>query len=118
MVRGFATGEVDPKRPMRVLPGEVALAFMIGVLAGILVGIGVATVFTTVPGLGWIVGIALLLSTVTAALAGTLIPFGCQAINVDPAYAAGPFLLTLNDLAAFSIYFAVALGLQDVFAGL
>ena len=65
--------------------------------------------------LGWIVGLALFCSVITAALAGTLIPFACHAVKVDPAYAGGPFLLTLNDLTAFTIYFAVALSLRSFF---
>ena len=114
MVRGFATGEVDPRRPMRVLRGEVTLALLTGLIAGVLVGVA-ASVFFDVVGLGWIVGLALPASILTAGLFGTLIPFLCEAVNVDPAYAGGPFLLTLNDLAAISIYFTVALTLRDVF---
>ncbi len=114
MVRGFATGEVDPKRPGRVLRGELLLALLIGILGGILVGALVSATHPDYPVLGLIVGLALPCAIVTAALAGTLIPFACQAVNVDPAYAGGPFLLTLNDLAAYTIYFAVAIGLIDM----
>ncbi len=116
MVRGFATGEVDPTRPLRVLRGELILAVMIGVMAGIVVG-AATTLFFSVDGLGLVVGLALPASILTAALAGTLIPFFCHSIKVDPAYAGGPFLLTLNDLAAIAIYFGVALALKDVLAG-
>ncbi len=115
MVRGFATGEVDPRRPMRVLRGELVLAVLIGLLAGVLVGILAGLAFTEEPMLGWIVGVALFCSVIVAAFAGTLIPFACHAIHVDPAYAGGPFLLTLNDLSAFVIYFTVALLLLNAF---
>lgn len=113
MVRGFATGEVDPTKPGRVLRGEMLLALLIGLGAGLLVGALVSATHPDYPVLGLIVGAALPCAIVAAALAGTLIPFACQAVRVDPAYAGGPFLLTLNDLAAYTIYFAVAVGLID-----
>lgn len=113
MVRGFATGEVDPRRPMRVLPGEVAIALCIGLVSGVLVGFAATFWHADKAWLGLVVGTALPCAVVVAAFAGTLVPFACQAVKVDPAYASGPFLLTLNDIAAYLIYFAVALGLMQ-----
>ena len=112
MVRGFATGEVDPRRPTRVLGGEMILAVIIGLLSGLLVGLATTIVYHDTWWLGLVVGIALPCAICVAALAGTLVPFFCQAIKVDPAYASGPFLLTMNDIAAYVIYFAVAIGLM------
>ena len=113
MVRGFATGEVDPNRPGRVLGDEMILALMIGVLSGLAVGVLVAMTHPAMSGLGVIVGVALPCAILCAAAAGTLVPFACHKIKVDPAYAAGPFLLTLNDLAAYVIYFWVAVSLMS-----
>ncbi len=112
MVRGFATGEVDPTRPRRVLGDEMLLALMIGVASGAIVGVLVGMTHPTMAGLGVIVGAALPCAILCAAAAGTLVPFACHKIQVDPAYAAGPFLLTLNDLAAYVIYFWVAVTLM------
>jgi len=113
MVRGFATGEVDPRRPGKVLPGELILALAIGLLSGLLVGAATAYVHSDQPWLGLVVGTALPCAILVAGLTGTLVPFACQACKVDPAYASGPFLLTLNDIAAYVIYFAVAIGIMN-----
>jgi magnesium transporter len=117
MVRGFATGEVDPTRPMRVLRGELALALIIGLISGVLVGVTTHFLHPDMPDLGLIVGLALPCAIMVAALAGTLVPFVCHVVKVDPAYAAGPFLLTMNDIAAYLIYFAVAINLLEVLGG-
>lgn len=117
MVRGFATGEVDPTRPMRVLRGELVLALIIGLISGVLVGVATRMLHPDMPNLGLIVGVALPCAILVAALAGTLIPFACHAVKVDPAYAGGPFLLTMNDIAAYLIYFAVAINLQEALGG-
>ena len=113
MVRGFATGEVDPAKPLRVLRGEMLLAVLIGLLSGVIVGVGVSLAHADNAWLGLVVGIALPCAILVAALAGTLVPFACHRVGVDPAYAGGPFLLTLNDIAAFLIYFAVAILLMQ-----
>jgi magnesium transporter len=113
MVRGFATGEVDPKRPGKVLSGELILALAIGLFSGLVVGIATALVHSDQQWLGLVVGVALPCAILVAGLAGTLVPFACQACKVDPAYASGPFLLTLNDIAAYLIYFAVAVNIMS-----
>jgi magnesium transporter len=112
MVRGFATGEVDPERPMRVLRAELILGLMIGVTAGLMIGAIVAGLHVEQRWLGLVVGVALPCAITMAALSGTLIPFLCARIKVDPAYASGPFLQTMNDLTGYAIYFAVAVGLM------
>jgi magnesium transporter len=109
MVRGFATGEVDPRRPMKVLGGELRLAIVIGLIAGPLVGLAAGIVHADDPWLGWVVGVALPCVIFMAALSGTLIPFACHRVRVDPAYASGPFLQTMNDISAYLIYFTVAI---------
>ncbi len=109
MVRGFATGEVDPLRPGRVLPGELILATAIGMMSGLAVGLATAVVHSDQSWLGLVVGVALPCAVFVAGLVGTLVPFACHRFKVDPAYASGPFLLTLNDIAAYLIYFSVAL---------
>ena len=86
-------------------------------LSGLCVGFATHWLYPGEPHLGVIVGVALPCAILVAALAGTLIPFACHAVRVDPAYAGGPFLLTMNDIAAYLIYFAVAINLQDVLGG-
>jgi len=113
MVRGFATGEIDPGRPLRVLRGEVTLAAVIGLLSGAIVGSVASIVYVDMAWLGLVIGVALPAAIIVASFVGTLVPFACRRVRVDPAYASGPFLLTLNDIAAYVIYFAVAVGLQD-----
>ncbi len=114
MVRGFATGEVDPERPMRVLPREVLLGVMIGLSAGLLVGPFLALTSPQEAWLAAVVGVALPCSITVAALSGTLIPFLCERVKIDPAYASGPFLQTMNDLTGYAIYFTVAISLMSV----
>lgn len=116
MVRGLATGEVYPSIFWRVLSKEVFIASIIGLISGLVIGV-ILTIFPPGTGLynadnlGVVVSLALLGSIVCAAFLGTMMPFACLLIKVDPAYASGPVLTTLNDLVGFAIYFSIALPL-------
>ncbi len=116
MVRGLATGEVYPSIFWKVLTKEVFIASIIGLISGTIIG-GVLILFPPDSGhydagnLGYVVSLALFGSIVCAAFLGTMMPFACLLIKVDPAYASGPILTTLNDLFGFAIYFTIALPL-------
>ena len=86
-------------------------AAIIGVVGGLLVGSLIALLNPDRPWLGLIVGISLPCAVLAGAATGTLIPFACHRVHVDPAYAGGPFLSTMNDVSGYLVYFLVALGM-------
>ncbi len=108
MVRGLATGEVSSAIFMRLLIKEVYLAAAIGCISGLLIG---STVFIFYSQIGYVVALALFGAIVFAAVLGTVLPFACLWLKVDPAYASGPVLTTMNDLLGFLIYFLIAMAL-------
>jgi magnesium transporter len=106
MVRGLATGEVYPSIFLKVLLKEVLIAAVIGMISGIVIGV-LLVVFRG--DIGFVVALALFAAIVMASFIGTMMPFVCLVIKVDPAYASGPVLTTLNDLVGYAIYFSIAL---------
>jgi magnesium transporter len=54
----------------------------------------------------------MIINMFVAATAGTLIPLGLRAVNVDPALASSVFITTLTDVIGFFSF----LGLATVFA--
>jgi magnesium transporter len=63
------------------------------------------------PVLGLILCAAMIINMVVAATAGTLVPLGLRAANVDPALASSVFITTLTDVFGFFSF----LGLATVF---
>jgi magnesium transporter len=53
----------------------------------------------------------MIINMFVAATAGTLVPLGLRAINVDPALASSVFITTMTDVAGFASF----LGLATVF---
>ena len=64
------------------------------------------------PMLGVVLGLAMVINMFVAAAAGTLVPLGLRAANVDPALASSVFITTMTDVFGFFSY----LGLATLFA--
>jgi magnesium transporter len=91
-----------------ILGKELLIAASIGVIGGCIVGGIIYAVFPEGGNHGIAVGLSLFSAILTAALLGTLMPFWCLVFKVDPAYASGPVLTTMNDILGFLIFFGIA----------
>ncbi|MEO8575303.1 MAG: magnesium transporter [Gemmatimonadales bacterium] len=117
IIRAMALGEVKLKDWWRVALRELPSGVALGVILGVL---GVARVlvwqyFGIAGGYGKeymsiaaVVGFALVGVVTFGSLAGSMLPFVLRRIGFDPASASAPFVATLVDVTALSIYFYVA----------
>jgi len=115
LVRGFATGEVEPQRERAVLAAEIQVGVLIGLLCGGVTAL-IATWMETGP-LGGAVGTAVAVAVAWAAMLGGVVPVACRRLGIDPAIVAGPFLICLSDISGSAIYVAVARTLLSSSAG-
>jgi len=60
------------------------------------------------PALGLILCAAMIINMFVAAAAGTLVPLGLRAANVDPALASSVFITTLTDVFGFFSFLGLA----------
>ncbi|MCS5696180.1 magnesium transporter [Desulfofundulus thermocisternus] len=107
VVRGIATGEVDPGQILKVIWKEAQVGVWVGVVCGLVVGI-LAFIWQDSTSLGLVVGGALALSIGVSTILGSLVPVIINRLGVDPALASGPFITTLMDVSSMSIYFTLA----------
>ena len=117
LVRAFATGEVEPDREASVLGSEVVVGLIIGVLCGgvtALVAMALESSMDSPVLFGCAVGTAILISVTWAAFLGCLVPMSCRRLGIDPAVAAGPFLITLSDISGAAIFVVVALHILQI----
>ena len=111
IVRGIALGELTWSNSRKALLKEA----VVGLGNGIVLGAAAAGVVWMVRGnatLGLVLGMAMIINMFVAAAAGTLVPLGLRAANVDPALASSVFITTMTDMFGFFSF----LGLATVFA--
>ncbi|UXU74779.1 MULTISPECIES: magnesium transporter [unclassified Paracoccus (in: a-proteobacteria)] len=106
-VRGLATRELTSANARRVIFREL--------FAGLLNGLGLAAILllagTVILGSVWIgmvLGMAMMVNQVVAALGGVLVPLGLSRLGLDPALASGTFVTTMTDVMGFFAFLGLA----------
>jgi len=61
-----------------------------------------------VPGLGFVIGLAMICNLIAAALGGILIPLALYRLKIDPAVASSPFVTTVTDVVGFFSFLSIA----------
>jgi magnesium transporter len=117
IVRGIALGELTWGNSRKALIKEM----IVGIGNGLVLGAVSALVVWAMRGnpvLGLVLGLAMVINMFVAATAGTLVPLGLRAANVDPALASSVFITTLTDMFGFFVFLGLATLLTAYMAGL
>lgn len=107
VVRGLATGEVDPKELWSRVFREARLGLLMGIVFAAAL-FGVALLWQKAMILGAIVALTTLVVVLAGALIGALVPLIFQRLGLDPAVSSGPFLTMTMDAASLLLYFSIA----------
>jgi magnesium transporter len=90
-----------------------------GLINGLVIGLiafGITFLFTTINSsltdipltIAFVVGLSLWLTVLIAPLIAIIVPLTLKLIKIDPAVASGPFITTIIDISAISLYFGLA----------
>ncbi len=116
VVRGLATGEVGFFQLGRHMLREVGTALLTGAAMAVAVFI-LSEVIHGDTALSFVLGLAMMLVILIAAMVGTGIPLLLHRFGVDPAVATGPFITTFNDVFGLLIYLGLATLLMSLMHG-
>jgi magnesium transporter len=94
---------------------EIITGMINGLIIGVLAFV-ITLIFTTINpsaatsplSIAFVVGLSLWLTVLVAPIIAVSIPLILKLIKVDPAVASGPFITTLIDISAISLYFGLA----------
>jgi magnesium transporter len=106
-VRALATQDLRDANAWRVVRREVLVGLLNGVAFAVITG-AAAYVWFRVPGLGVVIGLAMVCNLVAAALGGILIPLALHRFRFDPAVASSPFVTTVTDVVGFFSILSIA----------
>jgi magnesium transporter len=106
-VRALANRELAGSNMSRAIWKEVFVGLINGVVFGAVMG-SIAAFWFSDSALGMVLGCALILNMVWAAVGGVLLPIVIDEMGMDPAISAGPFLTTTTDLLGFATFLGLA----------
>jgi len=106
-IRGLATGQITRINARILINKEVAIGILNGITWACVVG-GVSILWFGNYGLGTVIASAMIISLITAAFAGAIIPLILKRVGIDPAIAGGVILMTLTDVVGFATFLGLA----------
>ena len=112
VVRGMATGDVEPGDWLLLTAREVLIAGLLGLSMALAVAaIGLAR---GGPEIALVVALAMMAIVLVGALIGLLLPFVLMRLGQDPATASGPLVTSIADIAGVLIYLGIASRLLEL----
>ena len=106
-VRALATQDLGDANARRVIMRELLVGLLNGLAFAVITG-SAAYIWFRVPGLGLVIGLAMICNLVAAGLGGILIPLALHRLRVDPAVASSPFVTTVTDVVGFFSFLSIA----------
>jgi magnesium transporter len=106
-VRALATRELGPNNAMRVVIREALVGLVNGLAFAVITGVA-AVAWFRIPGLGIVIGLAIICNLFAGALGGILIPMVLERVRADPAVASGTFVTTVTDVVGFFSFLGIA----------
>jgi len=110
VIRGMALGQIERGNISWLVSKEFATGALNGLLYALIVGCVVSLWFQDAT-MALIIGLAMAINLMAAALSGTLLPILLKSINIDPALAGTVILTTITDIVGFISF----LGLATIF---
>jgi magnesium transporter len=106
-VRALATRDLTGANAFRVVRRELAVGLLNGTLFALVMGFAAWGLFGA-PVLGAVIGLALIVTLIVAALAGVLVPLLLNRLGFDPALSSGTFVITMTDVIGFFAFLGLA----------
>jgi magnesium transporter len=106
-VRALATRELGASNAFRVVMREGMVGLVNGIAFAVITGVA-AVAWFRIPGLGVVIGLAIICNLVAGALGGILIPMVLERVRADPAVASGTFVTTITDVVGFFSFLGIA----------
>jgi len=106
-VRALATRELGSNNALRVILREALVGLVNGLAFAIITGVA-AVAWFKIPGLGVVIGLAIICNLIAGALGGILVPMVLERVRADPAVASGTFVTTITDVVGFFSFLGIA----------
>ncbi|MBM4168457.1 MAG: magnesium transporter [Ignavibacteria bacterium] len=107
VVRGLATGHVDPNRWQDPVKRQLQTTLILGLACGVILGL-IAGLWHGTPLFGLVVGTSMFFSINISGVIGSATPLLSKRLGFDPAVTAGPFETAFQDVIGITIFLSLA----------
>jgi magnesium transporter len=107
VIRGLAMGQIQKGNMRILLHREVGISLLNGALWAVAIALLVVLWFGSW-GLGGVLGVAIFINLLCAAVAGVAIPLLLDRMGIDPALAGSVILTTVTDVVGFFSFLGLA----------
>lgn len=106
-VRQMALGEIEGEDAKKTIYKEVFISLINGLLFAVIIGL-IAYMWFSIPLLGVVIAISMIINLISAGFFGSVIPLLLQKIGVDPAIGSTVLLTTVTDVVGFFSFLGLA----------
>ncbi|MBL9049189.1 MAG: magnesium transporter [Tabrizicola sp.] len=106
-VRALATRDLTGANAWRVVRRELVVGLINGLCFAAVMGLAAWLLFGA-PMVGSVIGLALIITLIVAALSGVLVPLLLNRLGFDPALSSGTFVITMTDVIGFFAFLGLA----------
>ncbi len=106
-VRALATRDLTRANARRVVLRELGAGVLNGLGLALILGFAAWGIFGDLK-LGLVLGMAMIVNQIVAALGGVMVPLTLERLGLDPALASGTFVTTLTDVMGFFVFLGLA----------
>ncbi|BFM10106.1 magnesium transporter [Simiduia litorea] len=109
-IRGLALGNLSSSNAKIMFQKEILVGLLNGIVWSLVIGI-MAGFWFSQPAIGFVIGAAILVNLIFAAMSGVIIPLVLDKFKIDPALSGAVILTTVTDVIGFFAF----LGLGSLF---
>ncbi|GAB1362478.1 hypothetical protein MASR1M32_17140 [Rhodobacter sp.] len=106
-MRGLATRDLTRSNAARIVRRELFAGLLNGLGLAAILGVAGMLIFGDYH-IGVVLGMAMMVNQVVAALGGVVVPLTLDRLGFDPALASGTFVTTLTDVMGFFVFLGLA----------
>lgn len=106
-VRALATKDLTSTNAMRIISREALVGFLNGLFFAVVMGVATWLWYGDWM-LGSVLGAAMIVNMLVAALAGIFVPIALEKVGADPALASAVFVTTVTDVVGFFAFLGLA----------
>jgi magnesium transporter len=106
-VRQMALGDIENEDAKKTIYKEVIISLANGAIFALIIGI-IAYIWFSMPMLGVVIALSMIINLLSAGFFGAVIPLGLQKAGIDPAIGSTVLLTTVTDIVGFFSFLGLA----------